>query len=248
MLIDIGANLAHDSFDDDRDEMMQRAADAGVSTMIVTGSSDDSNVRAAALADESDGVLFSTKQFNPLIKQGLFKGTVSVNLTAHHFYRDHLHEFVCDKLKEYDFPAEHLEIEITEGSVMKNTDEAIKLMHELHDKGVHLSIDDFGTGYSSLSYLKQFPVKSLKIDVSFIKDIDSSDTDKNLVASIISLAHGLDLECVAEGVETIEHAQILNQLNCDTLQGYLFSPAIKFDELLEYLKNGKKFTDYLADN
>lgn len=188
------------------------------------------------------------KQFSPLIKEGLFNGTVSVNLTAHHFYRDHLLEFVSDKLSEYDFPADHLELEITEGSVMKNANEAIKLMHELHQRGIQLSIDDFGTGYSSLSYLKQFPVKSLKIDVSFIRDLNHSETDKNLVASIISLAHGLDLECIAEGVETVKQAQTLNQLGCNTLQGFLFSPAIEFDALGEYLRGEKKFTDYLSVN
>ncbi len=185
------------------------------------------------------------KQFSPLIKEGLYEGTVSVNLTAHHFYRDHLLQFACDKIAEHDFPANHLELEITEGSVMKNADEAIKLMHELHDRGIQLSIDDFGTGYSSLSYLKQFPVNTLKIDVSFIRDLNNSNTDKNLVASIISLAHGLDLECVAEGVETVEHAQTLSELECDSLQGFLFSPAIEFDELKPYLKGEKKFTDFL---
>jgi diguanylate cyclase (GGDEF)-like protein/PAS domain S-box-containing protein len=190
----------------------------------------------------------SIKQFSPLIKKGLFKGTVAVNLTAHHFYRDHLLQFVSEKLDEYDFPADHLELEITEGSVMKNASEAIQLMHQLHDRGIQLSIDDFGTGYSSLSYLKQFPVKSLKIDVSFIHDLNTSDTDKNLVASIISLAHGLNLECIAEGVEIIPHAKILHQLECDTLQGFLFSPAIEFDSINNYLKDKKKFTDYLIDN
>jgi len=188
------------------------------------------------------------KQFSPLIKEGLFNGTVSVNLTAHHFYRDHLLQFVCEKMDEYDFPADHLELEITEGSVMKNTKEAIKLMHELHNRGIQLSIDDFGTGYSSLSYLKQFPVKSLKIDISFIHDLNKNDTDKNLVASIINLAHGLNLECIAEGVETIEHAKTLHELGCDTLQGFLFSHAIEFDALNNYLKDKKKFTDYLFDN
>lgn len=186
----------------------------------------------------------AVRQFSPLINNGLYKGTVSVNLTAVQFYRDHLLEFIDQILKEYDFPADHLDLEITEGSVMKNINKAITLMHNLNERNIELSIDDFGTGYSSLSYLKQFPAKSLKIDVSFICDINKNETNKNLVGSIINLAHGLGMKCVAEGVETIEQAKLLHQLECDSLQGFLFSAAVDFDTISSFLADKKKFDNH----
>jgi diguanylate cyclase (GGDEF)-like protein/PAS domain S-box-containing protein len=186
----------------------------------------------------------AVRQFSPLINEGLYQGTVSVNLTAVQFYRDHLLEFVDQTLKEYNFPADHLDLEITEGSVMKHIDKAITLMHELNERGIQLSIDDFGTGYSSLSYLKQFPAKSLKIDVSFIRDINKNETNRNLAGSIINLAHGLGMTCIAEGVETVEQAQVLHQLGCDSLQGFLFSAAVDFDTISGFLENEKQFSDY----
>jgi len=187
----------------------------------------------------------SIEKFGPLIKNGSFTGTISVNLTAQHFFRHQLLEFIDGLLCEYDFPAHHLDLEITEGTVIEDVDTAIKLMEELHERGIQLSIDDFGTGYSSLSYLKRFPVKSLKIDISFIRDLTKSESDKNLVASIINLAQGLKLECVAEGVETIEQADILYSLNCDTLQGFLFSQAIDFNTISETKVLEEKFTTHL---
>jgi diguanylate cyclase (GGDEF)-like protein/PAS domain S-box-containing protein len=201
------------------------------------------------IADESELIIAldqhilktAVEQIGPLINDGLFKGTVSINLTAQHFYRDHLLEYANQILEENHFPADQLEFEITEGSVMKNVDEAINLMQALHDRGIQLSIDDFGTGYSSLSYLKRFPVNSLKIDISFIRDLGKSGADKNLVASIINLAHGLELECIAEGVETTEQVDILQDLDCDTLQGFLFSRAIDFETIDHMLRNGTNF-------
>jgi len=184
------------------------------------------------------------EQFGPLINEGLFDGTVSVNLGAHHFSRGYLLEYIDGLLKDYNFPAKNLDLELTESSVMKNASEAIEMMHELHKRGIQISIDDFGTGYSSLSYLKQFPASSLKIDISFIRDINNSVRDMRLVESIINLAHSLELECVAEGVETIEQAEILHAINCDSLQGFLFKPAIEFEELRELLTTEKQFSAF----
>jgi len=195
------------------------------------------------IAEESD-LIFAVdryilkaviEQVGPLINEGLFDGRVSVNLGAHHFSREHLLEYIDELLVEHHFPANSLELELTEGSVMKNAEEAITLMYALRDRGIQLSIDDFGTGYSSLSYLKQFPANTLKIDISFIRDIEVSDKDKHLVEAIINLAHGLGLECIAEGVETLEQARILNEMGCDSLQGFLFRPAITFEEIVELL-------------
>jgi len=202
------------------------------------------------IAEESD-LIFSLdryiltaviEQVGPLINEGLFDGTVSVNIGAHHFSREYLLEYIDELLAEHHFPAKNLELELTEGSVMKNAEEAIKLMHALRERGIQLSIDDFGTGYSSLSYLKQFPANSLKIDISFIRDIESSDKDKHLVDTIINLAHGLGLTCVAEGVETLAQVKILDEMGCDTLQGFLFRPAIKFEEIVGLLSVEDMFT------
>jgi len=181
------------------------------------------------------------KQFGPLINEGLFDGTVSVNLGAHHFSRDYLLDYIDELLRDYHFPAKHLDLELTESSVMKNANEAIKLMHELQKRGIQISIDDFGTGYSSLSYLKQFPASSLKIDISFIRDINNSIKDMRLVESIINLAHSLELNCIAEGVETAEQAEILHAMNCDNLQGFLFEPAIEFEKIHDLLTTDKRY-------
>jgi len=191
------------------------------------------------VAEESDLIILldrymlrtTIEQFSPLVNNGTFTGLVSINLSAHHFFRDNLCEYIDELLNEFNFPAVQLDLEITEGTLMKDTQEAIRLMQELRKRGVQLSIDDFGTGYSSLSYLKLFPVNTLKIDISFIRDLNKSDVDRKLVASIINLAHGQNLSCVAEGVETQEQSDILDSLDCELLQGYLFSPAVDFETI-----------------
>lgn len=132
--------------------------------------------------------------------------------------------------------AASLELEITESSMMDNRNEAIKEIEKLRALGVKISIDDFGTGYSSLSYLKMLPVDSVKIDRSFIQDMSESTSGAiSLVRAIISLAHGLDLKVVAEGVETEEQMRILTFLNCDYLQGFLFYKPLSVDLLGEIL-------------
>jgi EAL domain-containing protein (putative c-di-GMP-specific phosphodiesterase class I) len=116
-----------------------------------------------------------------------------------------------------------LELEITESSMMDNMDEAIREFEKLRALGVKISIDDFGTGYSSLSYLKMLPVDSIKIDRSFIRDLnESSHAAISLVQAMITLAHGLNLKVVAEGVEEEEQMRVLTHLNCDLIQGFLF--------------------------
>ncbi len=190
----------------------------------------------------------SLARFGPSIRAGQYRGTVSVNLAAQHFYRDNLVTFVVEKLKEHDFPADRLELEITEGTVMRNASEAIQVMNELRELGVRLSIDDFGTGYSSLAYLRQFPVQSLKIDLSFIRDMFQDRISANLVQSIVSLAHALNLECIAEGVETEDQARALCKVSCNTLQGNLFAPAGCFDSIGMYLDGDACFRQYVDLN
>ena len=120
---------------------------------------------------------------------------------------------------------EYLELEITESMTME-VNHAIKTLKELKDLGVKISIDDFGTGYSSLSYLKRFSINYLKIDKSFVKDIMNDANDANIVDTIISMAHNLELEVIAEGVEDKEQLRFLQLHNCDLVQGYYFSRPI----------------------
>jgi EAL domain-containing protein (putative c-di-GMP-specific phosphodiesterase class I) len=105
------------------------------------------------------------------------------------------------------------------------------VLTEFRDMGVRLAVDDFGTGYSALSYLRKFPVSTLKIDRSFIRDINLSSSHRNLVEAIIAMAHGLDLKTIAEGVENAEQAKLLTELNCDMVQGFYYSKAVSASKI-----------------
>jgi EAL domain-containing protein (putative c-di-GMP-specific phosphodiesterase class I) len=132
--------------------------------------------------------------------------------------------------------AEFLELEITESALMQSTDNTIAMLKQLKEIGVHFSIDDFGTGYSSLSYLKRFPISSLKIDQSFVRDIASDADDAAIVIAIIAMAESLKLNTVAEGVETVAQLDFLREHGCRTAQGYYFgrpSPAADISRLLD---------------
>jgi EAL domain-containing protein (putative c-di-GMP-specific phosphodiesterase class I) len=125
----------------------------------------------------------------------------------------------------------YLELELTEGTVMMDVERAIKVMKELKRIGVQLAIDDFGTGYSSLAYLKRFPIDTLKVDQSFIRDIASSVSDAEIARTIVQLAHGLGLRVVAEGVETMEQLLFLKEQRCHHIQGFFYSPPVTHDEI-----------------
>ena len=116
-----------------------------------------------------------------------------------------------------------------------------RLLGTFNNMGLHLSIDDFGTGYSSLNYLKRFPIHTLKIDQSFIRNLDTSFEDAAIVKSIITLAHSLRLSVVAEGVETKEQFDYLDNLGCDEIQGYLFSPPVSASEFSKMLSSSTVF-------
>jgi EAL domain-containing protein (putative c-di-GMP-specific phosphodiesterase class I) len=134
-------------------------------------------------------------------------------------------------------PPVALDIEITEGVLMEHTEEVIRTLNSIRQLGIHVAIDDFGTGYSSLRYLARLPIDTLKIDRSFVSAIADNPDDMAIVSSIITLAHGLDLNVVAEGVETEEQLKLLRLLRCDQMQGYLFSrPVAK--QALEQLLSG----------
>nr|WP_256489402.1 EAL domain-containing protein [Pleionea sp. CnH1-48] len=180
------------------------------------------------------------------IERGLFDKRVAVNLSVIQFRQHgHIIETVQQTLEESKITADHLELEITEGMVMEDVDNAIHLMHQLSNLKVHISIDDFGTGYSSLYYLKKFPVNTLKIDRVFILDLEHNQQDARIVSSIINLAHSMGLKVVAEGVETIEQLKILRFHGCDEIQGYLFSRPLSKEQFEDMLVNNTQLEDVI---
>jgi len=153
--------------------------------------------------------------------------TVNVNISSKHFLQPSLLDDIKNILHKTHLPPEHLKIEITETALMEDVDETIRMVHRLRDYGLKIVIDDFGTGYSSLSYLQRLPIDTLKVDRSFVSQIQSRpDGNRNIVEAIISLAHRLDMVVVAEGVETIEQRAILLEMACQLGQGYLFSKPL----------------------
>ncbi len=146
---------------------------------------------------------------------------IAVNLSAVQFRHAGLPDVVMRALDDAGLPAQYLELELTE-SVTANPAAAIAMMDALHGLGVRLSLDDFGTGYSSLSHLKRFPLHTLKIDQSFVRDIDTDPDDRAIVQAIIQMARALNLKTIAEGVETDAQHQFLRREGCDMMQGYRF--------------------------
>jgi EAL domain-containing protein (putative c-di-GMP-specific phosphodiesterase class I) len=145
---------------------------------------------------------------------------------------------VREALDEAELEARYLEVEITESLVMSDVGRTIETLEALKSLGVHLSIDDFGTGYSSLAYLKRFPIDTLKIDRSFVRDINADPEDAAIVEAIILLARSLGRSVVAEGVEDESQLRFLMRHRCDLVQGYLFSRALAPEALAACLENG----------
>jgi diguanylate cyclase (GGDEF)-like protein len=170
------------------------------------------------------------------IKKGYQPLRIAVNVSPHQFRYSRIDTIVHEILSETGFPADCLELELTESALMQHEIEALLILKRLRDLGVTLAIDDFGTGYSSLAYLKLFPLDVLKIDKSFIDDIPDQQSDREITATIIAIAHTLHFKVLAEGVETSEQLAFLQTQGCDYYQGYLFSPALpaaEFERLLE---------------
>lgn len=162
---------------------------------------------------------------------------VAVNLSMRQFRQKDLISMVRQNMGYGTGQAVDLELEITESVLMSRADEVEELLHQIRELGVTLSIDDFGTGYSSLAYLKRFPVQCLKIDRAFVRDLGVDRNSDAIIESIVSLAHGLGLRVVAEGVETSEQLSFLQRLGCDEYQGYLFSRPLGASEAAALLKD-----------
>jgi len=154
-------------------------------------------------------------------------------------------ELLTTLLRSLKIQPSDIELELTETSLFHKPDELIHLLTDIDNLGVQLSLDDFGTGYSSLSYLKKYPLSKLKIDRSFVQDIPFDEHDMAIASTVISMARSLDLEVVAEGVETTEQLEFLKSQGCDYLQGFLFSNAVDADALQQLLlRMGDRGTDY----
>jgi len=166
---------------------------------------------------------------------------IAVNLSGRQFKGGQLALFVQKLLYDKNMDPKNLELEITETVLMDDTELAITTLNQLSDMKIALAIDDFGTGYSSLSYLKKFPLNILKIDRSFINDITTDEDDAAIVDAILAMSRRLNLSVVAEGVETEEQLSFLQEHDCQTVQGYIFSKPLALDAFSDFVKQDKKF-------
>ena len=167
---------------------------------------------------------------------GVTDVTMAVNLSAHQLHAAALLEQVAQTLEKHGLKGADLELEITESVAMHDPAASISRLKALRSLGVRLSIDDFGTGYSSLSYLKLLPIHTLKLDQSFVRDIETDSNDVAICTATIALAHNLGLAVVAEGVETEAQRLLLTSHHCDFMQGYLFSKPLLADDALAFIK------------
>jgi len=160
---------------------------------------------------------------------------MAINLSAAQLNRPDLTAHICDLLAEHDVAPNQVELELTESMVMANAEQSVRLLGELKSIGARLAIDDFGTGYSSLAYLKRLPIDTLKIDQEFVGDITTDPDDAAITATIITMAHSLQLKVVAEGVETAEQLTFLRAQHCDEIQGYWLSRPLSAEACLDFL-------------
>ncbi len=182
----------------------------------------------------------ATRQVRGWIDRGLEPTRVSVNVSSRQFRKENFVDVVQSAIDEAGIPPEYLELELTESLLLDNSNHAIEIMSRLKTIGVILSIDDFGTGYSSLNYLKMLPIDYLKIDRSFINELDTSIKDAAIVNTITTLANELQISVVAEGVETEQQWELLRDKHCQELQGYYFSRPVESDAISEMLEQEKE--------
>ena len=167
---------------------------------------------------------------------GMKPNRIAVNLSIRQFQGQGLVKCVDEILNETGLSPQYLELEITEGLLIDQITETASILNELHEMGICLSIDDFGTGYSSMNYLKRLPFDTLKIDRMFVSDITFNPDDAAIAKAIITLAHTLGMQVIAEGVETKDQLQYLQEQQCDAMQGYLFSPPLSADAVISMVK------------
>jgi EAL domain-containing protein (putative c-di-GMP-specific phosphodiesterase class I) len=170
------------------------------------------------------------------LRQAGYTGSLSINLAPNNLRDPHLSGFISNALAVWSIPAELVVFEITESAVIDEFELALKQLHQIKEMGCKLALDDFGTGYSSLLYLKRLPIDELKIDRSFIVNLSNSPADRAIVQSVIELAHRLQLWVTAEGVEESAVNVILNEFQCDVIQGYFYSKPLLLDDVLPFVQ------------
>jgi EAL domain-containing protein (putative c-di-GMP-specific phosphodiesterase class I) len=164
--------------------------------------------------------------------------SMAVNVSAMEFRDKQFGEGVIEALDDAGLNPKHLQLELTEGILMKNAESTESILNALRARGVQVAIDDFGTGYSSLSYLTRFPIDTLKIDQSFVHQVATAEGDTPIVTAIISMGRDLNMRVVAEGVETQEQAAFLRAHHCDQAQGYYFGRPVGAEEFAVLLRTG----------
>jgi EAL domain-containing protein (putative c-di-GMP-specific phosphodiesterase class I) len=172
-------------------------------------------------------------------KQGLPPVCIAVNLSLRQLLDESLLEDIRTALKESGLAPNLLELEITESMVMHNPSKLIALLTKIKEMGLKLAIDDFGTGYSSLAQIKHFPIDTLKVDRSFIRNLPQDSEDKAIIEAIITMGKTLSLKVVAEGVETLEQENYLREQICDEMQGFYFSKPVGADKFADLLRTHK---------
>jgi len=173
------------------------------------------------------------KKWNRL---GLGRLTMAINLSAAQFKDEKLISTIKNLIKSKKVQNSMLEFEITESLLMKDAKQANEILSQLSELGIRVAVDDFGTGYSSLSYLSKFPVDKLKIDRSFVRDLETNRDNVEIIKAIISLGHALNLEVIAEGCENQEQLDLLCQLGCDSVQGFYIARPLSCQDALAFLK------------
>ena len=169
---------------------------------------------------------------------------MAVNLSGYQLQHKSLLTTISTILAETGINPDYLEFEITESVIMQNPDLAVDILSSITDLGIHISIDDFGTGYSSLSHLKRFSVNTLKIDKSFVRDVGLNGTDAAIATAIIAMGNSLNLNVIAEGVETQAQYEFLRENNCGQVQGFLFSQPLPSEEFARVLRQNIADTEY----
>ena len=200
--------------------------------------------RFIALAEETglihplgDWILWeSCRQLRVFRDAGISDVRLAINISAQQLRHESLPFTVLGALACYDLTPADIELEITESTAMQNPEFTRSILHEFAERGIVMAIDDFGTGYSSLAYLKHLPIQRLKIDRSFVRDIETDQNDAAICSATVALGHNLGLEIVAEGVETVAQRDFLASLGCDVLQGYLYSRPLPAAEIIAYLQ------------
>jgi diguanylate cyclase len=197
---------------------------------------------------EERGMMGQLTQFvlNTALRHQMFWKThdvdvrVAINISALSLSDPTFPTQVSQALSTWGADPRNLTLELTESSIVQNERTALEFMNQLKALGCHLAIDDFGTGYSSFAYLRQFPLHELKIDQTFVRDITTERGDERIVNALVDLAHTFDMRALAEGVETVEAAEILKRLGCDFAQGYLYSKALSASKFVTWFRERKK--------